>query len=156
LIYIHAGDRLQSEFFAETTMTQDTTSATLQPSDASPAQKQAYSAPQLRVFGAVREFTQGSGFANSDAQSGKRRPQSSPAYKTNSVRVGIHPMGFGLYLFDYKPEFAAVFGASGRQFGVMADEVAKVMPQAVSTDDKGYTVVDYAMLGIERDASLLH
>jgi hypothetical protein len=137
-------------------MTQDTSNAAQQQSAESSAQKQAYVAPQLKVFGAVRDFTQGSGNPANDGGSGRRNAQSSPDYKTNSVRVGTHPMGFGLYLFDYKPEFAAIFGASGRQFGVMADEVARVVPQAVSTDKQGYTVVDYAMLGIERDGSLLH
>jgi hypothetical protein len=62
--------------------------------------------------------------------------------------VGEHTAGFGLYLFDYKAEFAA-FG-TGRQFGVMADEVERVMPEAVSIGDHGYRTVNYALLGITR------
>ena len=42
-------------------------------------------------------------------------------------RIGHHPNGFGLYLFDYKVEFQGAWGR-GRQFGVMADEVESVMP----------------------------
>ena len=42
--------------------------------------------------------------------------------KNNVVRIGTHPLGLGLYLFDYKPEYQDRCG-QGRQFGVMADEV---------------------------------
>jgi hypothetical protein len=56
----------------------------------------------------------------------------------------------GLYLFDYKPEFRDTCG-HGRQFGVMADEVEQVMPEAVSVHPNGYKMVDYAILGISRN-----
>ncbi|NMQ18985.1 tail fiber domain-containing protein [Candidatus Competibacter phosphatis] len=69
--------------------------------------------------------------------------------KENIVRIGIHPLGIGLYLFDYKPEFRDAWG-HGRQFGVMADEIEKVMPEAVSVHLDGYKMVNYAMLGISR------
>ena len=68
--------------------------------------------------------------------------------KENIVRIGTHPFGIGLYLFDYKPEFQAEWG-HGRQFGVMADEVEAVMPEAVCVHANGYKMVDYAMLGVE-------
>ena len=67
--------------------------------------------------------------------------------KENIVRVGEHSLGIGLYLFDYKPEFREEWGF-GRQFGVMADEVETVMPQAVSIHPDGYKMVNHAMLGI--------
>ena len=66
--------------------------------------------------------------------------------KQNIVRIGDHPLGVGLYLFDYKPEFRDAWG-HGRQLGVMADEVEQVMPHAVSAHADGYRRVDYAMLG---------
>jgi len=69
--------------------------------------------------------------------------------KESIVRIGRHPLGIGLYLFDYKPEFRDLHG-HGRQFGVMADEVEAVMPCAVSVHPHGYKVVDYAMLGVRR------
>ena len=69
--------------------------------------------------------------------------------KRNIVRVGDHPLGIGLYLFDYDPERGARWGHD-RQFGVMADEVEAVMPAAVSVGADGYKQVDYAMLGIRR------
>jgi len=69
--------------------------------------------------------------------------------KENVVHIGDHPLGIGLYLFDYRPEFRDQWG-HGRQFGVMAQEVETVMPAAVCTHPDGYKMVDYAMLGISR------
>jgi hypothetical protein len=67
--------------------------------------------------------------------------------KERILRVGTHPVGVGLYLFDYKTEYRRSWGR-GRQFGVMADEVERVMPEAVSLHSKGHKVVNYDMLGI--------
>lgn len=69
--------------------------------------------------------------------------------KENIVSIGQHPMGFGLYLFDYKPEFKDACG-HGRQFGVMAQEVEPVVPDAVGIGTHGYKVVHYGLLGIRR------
>lgn len=68
--------------------------------------------------------------------------------KTAIERVGTHPLGFGIYSFEFKPEFQHV-GGSGRQVGVMADEVAQVLPEAVMRDASGFDRVNYAMLGEE-------
>ena len=75
--------------------------------------------------------------------------------KQNIVRIGTHPLGIGLYLFDYKPEFEPVAGY-GRQFGVMADEVEAVLPQAVVMHPDGYKRVDYALLGIDFPGQTVH
>ena len=72
--------------------------------------------------------------------------------KEDIVRIGTHPLGFGLYLFDYKLEYQERWGG-GRQFGVMADEVEALVPQAVSIHEDGYRVVDYRELGIARYAA---
>jgi len=69
--------------------------------------------------------------------------------KENIVRIGEHPLGIGVYLFDYKSGFCDGWG-HGRQLGVMADEVERVMPPAVAMDSDGYKRVDYAMLACER------
>jgi hypothetical protein len=74
---------------------------------------------------------------------------SDPGLKENIVRIGFHPAGIGLYLFDYKAEYRDSWG-HGRQFGVMAAEVEQVMPEAVSVHRDGYKLVDYGMLGISR------
>lgn len=120
-----------------------------------PATKKAYQAPTLSTFGQVALLTQG-GSCNeaNDNNTFTCNPlnimgmnASDRRLKTDIVQVGAHPMGFGLYLFSYKPEYQAQWG-HGRQFGVMADEVAPVVPEAVDTHPDGYQVVSYAMLGI--------
>ena len=95
-------------------------------------------------------LTNATGTVNGDAGPGMMAAAASdPRLKRKIARVGTHPLGIGLFLFDYKPEFRERFG-TGRQFGVMADEVELVMPQAVSVHPDGYRMVDYAMLGIHR------
>jgi hypothetical protein len=58
--------------------------------------------------------------------------------KSNIKRIGTHKLGIGLYEYD-------IFG--GRQQGVMADEVEKVMPEAVLMHPSGYKMVNYGLLG---------
>jgi len=58
--------------------------------------------------------------------------------KSNIERIGTHKLGIGLYEYD-------IFGE--RQQGVMADEVEKVMPEAVLTHSSGYKMVNYGLLG---------
>ena len=77
------------------------------------------------------------------------RGGSDSSIKENIVRIGDHPRGIGLYLFDYKPEYRDVWG-HGRQFGVMAQEVETVLPEAVIMHPDGYKMVNYTMLGITR------
>ena len=111
-----------------------------------------YSAPVLSVYGSVRELTGGtsnSGSADGGISMNMSSMTSDPVLKENIVLVDQHPAGFGLYLFDYKPEYAAKCG-EGRQFGVMADEVEAIVPDAVSRNEDGFRVVNYARLGITR------
>lgn len=108
-----------------------------------------YRRPELKVYGSVRNLTGGSSGSMSDGTGSRTLAMgmiSDPRAKENIVEVGTHPAGFGLYLFDYKVEFQGE--NTGRQFGVMADEVARVAPDAVMTDENGYMRVDYAQLGI--------
>lgn len=109
--------------------------------------KKPYSVPTLTVYGSVKELTGATSGAVGDGV-GMNMAPSDPALKENAVRVGDHPAGFGIYLFDYKAEFSG-FGM-GRQFGVMADEVERIMPEAVSIGAHGYRTVNYALLGITR------
>jgi len=120
------------------------------------SEKLSYDSPKLVCYGRVGELTQsGSGLPTETtvnpgkcSQDGRKSCLSDPRAKENIVRIGAHPLGIGLYLFDYKPEFQAEWG-HGRQFGVMADEVETVMPQAVCVHANGYKMVDYAMLGVQ-------
>lgn len=113
------------------------------------AKKRPYSAPALRIYGSVGKLTQGGvGSATDASVTAPTRPSDRSA-KENIVRVGDHPLGIGLYLFDFKPRYRDLCG-HGRQFGVMADEVEAVMPQAVSRHPDGYQMVDYGMLGMKR------
>jgi hypothetical protein len=121
--------------------------------------KQDYVSPKLICYGAVRDLTQnGSKNSNeltnavcfSQPNNTKAGPCASErSVKENIVRIGTHPLGIGLYLFDYLPEHRVQWG-QGRQFGVMIDEVETIMPEAVSSHEDGYKRVDYALLGITR------
>jgi hypothetical protein len=113
--------------------------------------KQPYAKPVLRVHGSVKNLTRGNNGSGTDRSNRRRR--SDRNVKENLVRIGDHPLGIGLYLFDYKPDYRETWG-QGRQFGVMAQEVETVMPEAVSMHPDGYKLVDYAMLGISLKAKI--
>ncbi len=115
---------------------------------AQPLEKRPCSSPVLQVYGTVSKLTQGNSGTGTESTH-LRKTNSDPRIKENIARIGTHPLGIGLYLFDYKPEYRELSG-HGRQFGVMADEVEQVMPEAVSVHPDGYKMVDYAMLGISR------
>ena len=118
----------------------------IEQSDKAERSRKTYTPPRLVNYGAVNQVTQAS-LTGPNENGGGMMAQSARYAKENIVRIGTHPLGIGLYLFDYKPEYRDACGRS-RQFGVMADEVEKVMPEAVSIHPKGYKMVDYAMLGI--------
>ncbi len=130
-----------------------------------------YSTPTLTRYGTVSKLTMSNGGSHTDGNDMNpgNMGASDRLLKHNIVPIGTHPIGIGLYLFDYKPEFRDVWVSvqtpppagrgserlhvwgHGRQFGVMADEVEQVMPEAVSLHPDGYKMVNYAMLGISRN-----
>lgn len=57
--------------------------------------------------------------------------------KSNIVRVGTHPRGFGIYDYD-------IFGE--RKTGVMADEIEAIVPEAVMVHSSGFKMVNYGAL----------
>ena len=60
--------------------------------------------------------------------------------KKNVIKLGTHKtLGIGLYIWDY------IWGEKGAV--VMAQELEKVMPEAVITMPDGYKAVNYSMLG---------
>ena len=62
--------------------------------------------------------------------------------KFNIKKVGQLDNGINLYTYEFKPEFKDELG-HGMQFGVLAQEVEKVIPQAVSEWRDGYKKVNY-------------
>ena len=120
--------------------------------------KKKYKSPGLTCYGCVSVLTQAGtkGSSENATSTGKAfMATCDMRLKQNVVLVGRHPSGFGLYLFDYKPEFSELYGI-GRQFGVMAQEVEAVVPDAVSTYADGYKRVNYAMLGVCRSPRSVH
>lgn len=118
-------------------------------------QKGSYSSPVLRFYGSVSSLTHGSNSCDLDHNNTQTPTQNNSCKsdrrcKENLLQVGVHPQGINLYLFNFKPEFRDACG-HGWQFGVMADEVEKVMPEAISTHSDGYKMVNYAMLGISHN-----
>ena len=132
----------------------DTRESATEPNSARhPSSRKAYRSPVLRTFGSLRHMTQGSTGRKADWGHTRRRYSgggSDRGIKENIVKIGEHTLGIGLYLFDFKPEYRDLWG-HGRQFGVMADEVEAVFPEAVATHADGYKLVDYAMLGMRRN-----
>ena len=117
------------------------------PAEPTGSSKRPYVLPVLRVYGSVRQITLGASKGGGDGQSGQAPLLSDRSTKENIVRIGTHPLGIGLYLFQYKTEYRDENG-HGRHFGAMADEVESVLPQAVGRHARGHKTVDYAMLGI--------
>ena len=117
-----------------------------------PTHNAAYTKPVLTTYGSVSELTMGNGGSGTDGSGQQNLVPSDPRVKENIARVGHHPLGIGLYLFDYKPEFREQWGTQ-RQFGVMADEVETVLPAAVTTHTDGYKRVNYSLLGINRSSN---
>lgn len=119
--------------------------------------KKTYSKPTLVIYGSVRSFTLAglSGPPEDGNQGASKKPGSDRALKENISKIGEHPLGMGLYLFDYRPEHRSTHG-DGRRFGVMADEVELFVPAAVSMHADGYKRVDYEMLGIDISVQQFH
>lgn len=67
--------------------------------------------------------------------------------KQNIKSIGVLPNGLNIYEYEYKPEFKEIAG-HGIHIGVMAQEVEKLIPDAVIKANNGYKMVNYSMLGI--------
>lgn len=115
--------------------------------DAEGEKRAKYAKPQLRVYGSVSKLTMGSPAGAKADGALMTKSTSERRCKEGIVRIGEHPLGIGVYLFEYKPEHRDRWG-HGRRIGVMVDEVETVMPAAVSMGADGYKKVDYSMLGV--------
>jgi hypothetical protein len=63
--------------------------------------------------------------------------------KKDIKRIGTHDLGIGIYTYHYKDGHNL---PKELQVGVMADEVEKIMPEAVITMADGYKAVNYALI----------
>ena len=61
--------------------------------------------------------------------------------KENIKKIGESKSGLGIYKFNY-------IGQAKQYIGAMADEVIKVVPEAVSTMSNGYTAVNYDLIDV--------
>jgi len=67
--------------------------------------------------------------------------------KQNIKLIGALANGLNIYEYEYKPEFKDhKLAGHGKFIGVMAQEVEKVIPHAVTTLEDGYKVVNYGAL----------
>jgi len=83
-----------------------------------------------------------SGLAKLLSKVGGEGPPSDIRLKTDIRQVGTTAHNLPLYTFRY-------IGKDGQYEGVMAQDVLKVVPIAVSVGEDGYYRVNYNMLGIE-------
>jgi hypothetical protein len=65
--------------------------------------------------------------------------------KQNIKLISKTKGGHNLYSFEYKPEFKDKEG-HGSFIGVMAQEVEKVIPEAVVLSKDGYKMVNYSLI----------
>jgi hypothetical protein len=65
--------------------------------------------------------------------------------KENIKAIGWLPNGLPVYEYEFKPEYKHI-GGEGKHIGVMAQEVEKVMPEAVIEHPDGYKMVNYGAL----------
>lgn len=67
--------------------------------------------------------------------------------KENIVLLGYLPNGLPVYEYEYKEEFKNnSLGGFGKQIGVMAQEVEKLIPEAVKTLANGFKAVNYGAI----------
>jgi Chaperone of endosialidase len=73
--------------------------------------------------------------------SGRPVTPSDRRLKTDVVRIGAHALGFGIYRFKY-------LWSEEEYIGVLAQEVAEVLPSAVVRQPNSFFAVDYAAIGM--------
>ena len=77
--------------------------------------KKIYNPPRLVCYGTVRVLTQagasGTNKQNPGQGSTTKRNASDRVLKENIVRIGQHPLGIGLYLFNFKSKYSEQLGS---------------------------------------------
>jgi hypothetical protein len=81
------------------------------------------------------------------AQAGAMAAMSDIRTKENIEKIGVLSNGLNVYKFEYKPEFKdSPLAGHGQFIGVMAQEVEKVIPEAVFETEDGYKAVNYSLI----------
>lgn len=108
-----------------------------------------YGVPQASTTpnfaGTQGSSTSGYGFGMSGANAPSIFGGSDISIKENIRKIGTLENGLPLYKFEYKDQYKDTWG-HGQQIGVMAQDVEKVMPEAVAVHPDGYKMVNYAMV----------
>ena len=84
------------------------------------------------------------GLMNLGGTLGAAKIMSDRRLKKYIKKIGELANGLSVYQYHYKKGFGL---PEGQQIGVMAQEVEKIIPEAVITTPSGYKAVDYSMLG---------
>ena len=82
------------------------------------------------------------GFTPTGSGGGTNRTGSDRRLKENIQKLGESQSGLGIYLFNY-------IGNATQYIGAMADEVLKVVPEAVGISPNGYYNVDYNLIDVD-------
>ncbi len=110
---------------------------TLAPGNASAANVGAFAS----LAGGLGSLLGGGGQGGSGIYSGQQNVFSDRRLKKNLKRIGELLSGIPLYLFQYLDDTDAI-----TRIGVVADEVMRVIPRAVSMHRTGFLTVDYGLL----------
>jgi len=77
--------------------------------------------------------------------SGAYKAFSDQRLKTSITRVCDHPSGAGVYRWTWNDKAEAI-GLHGSGYGVIAQEIAEIVPDAVTIGERGYLMVDYGRI----------
>lgn len=70
-------------------------------------------------------------------------PFSDERLKEDIKHIGYSPSGLKIYSWKYKHNPCATFS------GVMAQDILNIIPEAISTDERGYYMVNYKLLDVD-------
>jgi hypothetical protein len=97
------------------------------------------------MFGGAGGLLSGIGAGASDVISELIKRYSDVSLKTNIEPVGKLPNGINLYTWDWTEKGKELAGDTPT-YGVLAQEVQQVIPEAVTRGEHGYLTVDYSKL----------
>jgi hypothetical protein len=97
------------------------------------------------MFSGAGGLLSGIGAGASDVISELIKRYSDVSLKTNIEPVGKLPNGINLYTWDWTEKGKELAG-DAPTYGVLAQEVQQIIPEAVTRGEQGYLTVDYSKL----------